>query len=97
MNCYVYRCINCGEEVFINKDNNQLQLFEHRCKCSYPKNEYMFIGEGKFETKEIRTFKYNDNKSDSYIRYKLGSKQRTNSHKFYGLKAEDINLLNEKE
>lgn len=96
MNCYVYKCMWCGEEVFINKQNNQLQLFEHKCKCTYPKNEYMFIGEGKFETKEIRTIPYNDKKSDTYIRDRLVSKPRSNSHRFYGLKEEDVNLLSDK-
>lgn len=81
MNCYVYKCLWCGEDIYINKKNNQLRIFEYKCKCTHPKSEYMIIGEGNFENKEIKRLKYNDEKSDAYVLSRLGKRFKEENHK----------------
>ena len=76
--CYVYRCTRCGEEFFINKEQDQMKLFTCECKCSHPKNEYLFLGEGNSKTEEIHTIEFNDKKSDTYIRSRLSKNYKNN-------------------
>lgn len=76
--CYVYRCLRCGEDFYINKAQNQMQLFTCKCKCKYPKNEYLFLGEGDCDLKKIHKVEYNDEKSELYIRSRLSKNCRNN-------------------